>query len=420
MKREQLVKKIGNDISIKGLEDNLRWLLDDDLSLDDRIQRVEYICDIYDAPLIKHFRAYNSHKPANKLFIDEHERIYNGILNKMTYYITVDEDLKPLNSESSEKNLQGDGRHISLTQALMGYFDQDGRYVGDKIEVGYPSYTNEELINLIDNDDVIDKYVGSLMLLRNKYNYLIKEAEKELKAGSPVKTAIISYQDKNYPIDKKKLEVMIESGGWNGKSCISYDMTINSTLTAIFNPPPVMVNPNNKEISKKLNYNENRTLNKLEFENFGYTIDMSDIKDMEMLIKTSCLTDYSSEFDKYIEHLDRLAHSGELTDRQLELYSIYRNGRDTGMYEKKIVSNQEISNILDVSPSTVTRNTRKLAEIMVRAYLLDLDKYYYNEVIEGNLIKCTKCKTKKPANTNHFHRDSKGKFGLKSICKECI
>ena len=112
--------------------------------------------------------------------------------------------------------------------------------------------------------------------------------------------------------------------------------------------------------------------------------------------------------DVYITR-DMLVEKADLTDIQRDILNLWRRNRTL----------QSIANTLGMSHSNVKKHLDKIVTKVINQYEKEYeDNHYYLNVVKGEYKKCSCCGEVKL--TSRFANDSKGTFGKKSKCKECM
>ena len=112
--------------------------------------------------------------------------------------------------------------------------------------------------------------------------------------------------------------------------------------------------------------------------------------------------------DMYITR-DILVEQARLTDVQRNILNLWKRDRTL----------QNIADTLGMSHSNVKKHLDKIVDKVINQYEKEYeDSYYYLNVVKGKYKKCTCCGEVKLI--SRFGNDSKGTFGKKSKCKECV
>lgn len=106
---------------------------------------------------------------------------------------------------------------------------------------------------------------------------------------------------------------------------------------------------------------------------------------------------------------DMLVENAGLTDTQMSILELWKKDRTL----------QSIANTLGMSHSNVKKHLDKIVNKVINQYEKEYeDNHYYLNVVKGKYKKCTHCGEVKLI--SRFGNDSKGTYGKKSKCKECI
>ena len=106
---------------------------------------------------------------------------------------------------------------------------------------------------------------------------------------------------------------------------------------------------------------------------------------------------------------DMLVENAGLTDTQMSILELWKKDRTL----------QSIANALGMSHSNVKKHLDKIVNKVINQYEKEYeDNHYYLNVVKGKYKKCTHCGEVKLI--SRFGNDSKGTYGKKSKCKECI
>ena len=106
---------------------------------------------------------------------------------------------------------------------------------------------------------------------------------------------------------------------------------------------------------------------------------------------------------------DMLVENAGLTDTQMSILELWKKDRTL----------QSIANTLGMSHSNVKKHLDKIVNKVINQYEKEYEvNYYYLNVVKGKYKKCTHCGEVKLI--SRFGNDSKGTYGKKSKCKECI
>ena len=106
---------------------------------------------------------------------------------------------------------------------------------------------------------------------------------------------------------------------------------------------------------------------------------------------------------------DMLVENAGLTDTQMSILELWKKDRTL----------QSIANTLGMSHSNVKKHLDKIVNKVINQYEKEYeDNHYYLNVVKGKYKKCTHCGEVKLI--SRFGNDSKGIYGKKSKCKECI
>ena len=112
--------------------------------------------------------------------------------------------------------------------------------------------------------------------------------------------------------------------------------------------------------------------------------------------------------DMYITR-DILVEQAGLTDVQRNILNLWKRDRTL----------QNIADTLGMSHSNVKKHLDKIVDKVINQYEKEYeDSYYYLNVVKGKYKKCTCCGEVKLI--SRFGNDSKGTFGKKSKCQECV
>lgn len=135
-------------------------------------------------------------------------------------------------------------------------------------------------------------------------------------------------------------------------------------------------------------------------------LDMFDEEHVKALLAIN--KDIELSNDMYLTR-DMLVKSADLTDIQRRILKLWRNGKTF----------QGIANILNMSHTNVKKHLDKIVVKVIEQYEKEYEEnYYYLNVVKGKYKKCTCCGEVKLI--SRFSNDSKGSFGKKSKCKDCI
>jgi hypothetical protein len=106
---------------------------------------------------------------------------------------------------------------------------------------------------------------------------------------------------------------------------------------------------------------------------------------------------------------DMLVENAGLTDTQMSILELWKKDRTL----------QSIANTLGMSHSNVKKHLDKIVNKVINQYEKEYEEnHYYLNVVKGKYKKCTHCGEVKLI--SRFGNDSKGIYGKKSKCKECI
>ena len=106
---------------------------------------------------------------------------------------------------------------------------------------------------------------------------------------------------------------------------------------------------------------------------------------------------------------DMLVENAGLTDTQMSILELWKKDRTL----------QSIANALGMSHSNVKKHLDKIVNKVINQYEKEYEEnHYYLNVVKGKYKKCTHCGEVKLI--SRFGNDSKGTYGKKSRCKECI
>ena len=106
---------------------------------------------------------------------------------------------------------------------------------------------------------------------------------------------------------------------------------------------------------------------------------------------------------------DMLVENAGLTDTQMSILELWKKDRTL----------QSIANTLGMSHSNVKKHLDKIVNKVINQYEKEYEEnHYYLNVVKGKYKKCTHCGEVKLI--SRFGNDSKGTYGKKSKCKECI
>ena len=106
---------------------------------------------------------------------------------------------------------------------------------------------------------------------------------------------------------------------------------------------------------------------------------------------------------------DILVENAGLTDTQMSILELWKKDRTL----------QSIANALGMSHSNVKKHLDKIVNKVINQYEKEYEEnHYYLNVVKGKYKKCTHCGEVKLI--SRFGNDSKGTYGKKSKCKECI
>lgn len=112
--------------------------------------------------------------------------------------------------------------------------------------------------------------------------------------------------------------------------------------------------------------------------------------------------------DVYITR-DMLVEKANLTETQKNILGLWRRNKTL----------QSIADTLGMSHSNVKKHIDKIVTKVINQYEKEYeDNHYYLNVVKGKYKKCNCCGEVKLI--SRFGNDSKGTFGKKSKCKECI
>ena len=112
--------------------------------------------------------------------------------------------------------------------------------------------------------------------------------------------------------------------------------------------------------------------------------------------------------DVYITR-DMLVKKANLTETQNKILYLWRKNKTL----------QDIANVLGMSHSNVKKHLDKIVTKVINCYEKEYEEnHYYLNVVKGKYKKCSCCNEIKLI--SRFGNDSKGTFGKKSKCKECI
>lgn len=107
--------------------------------------------------------------------------------------------------------------------------------------------------------------------------------------------------------------------------------------------------------------------------------------------------------------LKQLIKKCDLSERDLEILHMYRVGMTLETIGKK----------LNITKKAVDKYIDKIINKIINTYNEEYEDWYYLEVEKGVYKTCSKCGEVKLATKRNFATDKQGKFGLKSVCKEC-
>lgn len=83
-------------------------------------------------------------------------------------------------------------------------------------------------------------------------------------------------------------------------------------------------------------------------------------------------------------------------------------------------SEVEIAEILNVTQQNISKSMNRIYRKIYNTYIINYDEWYYTYIEKGTWKRCSKCGEIKLANERYFHKEPKGKDGLKSVCKKCF
>lgn len=154
-------------------------------------------------------------------------------------------------------------------------------------------------------------------------------------------------------------------------------------------------------------------------------LDFMDREHLAGLIKASSLTDQLDKFDRYVEKLDKLVQETTLTDMELKLYRLLRNGKGLALelqfheFEKNMITITECAKVLGVSQQRCNTIFNALADKVAEQYETMYEDYYFTYLARGNYKTCSKCSEVKLANERYFSINKTSKDNLHSVCKAC-
>ena len=135
-------------------------------------------------------------------------------------------------------------------------------------------------------------------------------------------------------------------------------------------------------------------------------LDMFDEEHVKALLAIN--KDMEIASDMYITR-DMLVEKSNLTDIQKKILVLWRKNKTL----------QDIANVLGMSHSNVKKHLDKIVTKVINQYEKKYEEnHYYLNVVKGKYKKCSCCGEVKLI--SRFGNDSKGTFGKKSKCKECI
>ena len=403
-------------LEILSLQKELNKRLDKSYNLEKRQQVIDEITSKYEPTIIYYNELYNV--SSNK--IDSYmKNMFNISMDRMANYLLFAPELND-NGYIKDENIVSNNRNtISFDTGLGLVLDENGEFTGSaEYNFNNRRYSIAEYKEHFEGNKQVEDIVNEYEKYKEMMMVFIKEAENVAR-NTNEKQFIAQFNGKNIELDRQKLDKIKSSVGYTGHNCIEIDKSIVAIYEQFYNPiSSKTTNP--VEIKGTIEYKDFRYRNKYDIESYGYVIDLSNAKQVERIIKHSCLTGISKGFDKYIDMVDKLVMSSKSTDKQKEIYLLYRTGTlEAKSIENKAISDTDVANKLGVSKQYVGKTVKRLAELAVEEYNKEMEEYYYNELslIPGKT--CDKCGRTFPATENFFYSSKKVKGGLRNICKNC-
>ena len=403
-------------LELLSLQKELNKRLNKSYNLEKRQQVIDEITLKYQPTIIYCNELYN----VSSNNIDPYmQNMFNISMDRMANYLLFAPELKD-NGYIKDENIVSNNRNtISFDAGLEFILDENGELIGN-VEYDFSNrrYSIAEYREHFKNNKQVKSLVNEYEKYKEMMMDFIKEAESVAKATNE-KQFTAQFNGKSVELNRQKLDRIKSNVGYTGRNCIEIDKSIVSIYEQFYNPMSSKTT-NSVEIKGTIDYKDFRYRNKYDIEAYGYVIDLSDTKQVEKIIKHSCLTGISKGFDKYIDMIDKLMMSSKSTEKQKEIYLMYRTGTlQAKSIDNKAISDTDVANKLGVSKQYVGKVVKRLAELAVEEYNKSMEEYYYNELslIQGKT--CDKCGETFPATENFFYSTKKVKGGLRNICKNC-
>ena len=142
-------------------------------------------------------------------------------------------------------------------------------------------------------------------------------------------------------------------------------------------------------------------------------LDLMDKEHVKCLLQVHAGDDFQNDKACIIADLCKLINQTDFTDRQKEVLDLWMS--DLPIMGDKGKGARGISEILEVTPSTVSRTLDKAIDKIIKTYEEELEDWYYLNIAKGIYKKCTGCGKIKLV--QRFNKN--GKKGYKSKCKIC-
>ena len=403
-------------LELLSLQKELNKRLNKSHNLEKRQQIIDEITLKYQPTIIYCNELYN----ISSNNIDPYmQNMFNISMDRIANYLLFAPELND-NGYIKEGNIVSNNRNtISFDTGLEFVLDENGEFIGNvEYDFSNKRYSIAEYKEHFKGNKQVENLVSEYEKYKEMMMDFIKEAESVAKTTNE-KQFIAQFNGKNVELNRQKLDRIKSNVGYTGRNCIEIDKSIVSIYEQFYNPMSSKTT-NSTEIKGTIDYKDFRYRNKYDIKAYGYVIDLSDTKQVEKIIKHSCLTGVSKGFDKYIDMIDKLMMSSKSTEKQKEIYLMYRTGTlQAKSIDNKAISDTDIAKKLGVSKQYVGKVVKRLAELAVEEYNKSMEEYYYNELslIQGKT--CDKCGETFPATENFFYSTKKVKGGLRNICKNC-
>ena len=136
-------------------------------------------------------------------------------------------------------------------------------------------------------------------------------------------------------------------------------------------------------------------------------LDMFDTSAIKELLRVKKEVDLQDDLSCILVDLDNLIKKINFTNKQKDVLELWRKGMETNV----------IADELNVKPQSVSDCLKGAINLIVKQYEEDYEDWYYLNIRKGQYKICKTCKKTKLI--SKFDKEKRGRYGVKSHCKEC-